>query len=111
MRPLRHGLGLAACLLGSLGALAQPPKADRAIALKARGKPAEVQEARAARVALVIGNGAYAESPLKNPANDARAVTLALKQCGFQVQTLIDAGLPQMEAALRQFGQREHLAD
>jgi hypothetical protein len=33
-------------------------------------------------------------------------VSAALKRCGFQVQTLVDATLPQMEGALRTFGQR-----
>ena len=107
MLPGKRGLGLAAGLLGVLGCLhAQTAKGDRALALKARKAPAAIQEAQEGRVALVIGNGAYAEAPLRNPAHDARAVAAALKQCGFQVQTLVDATLPQMEAALRRFGQQ-----
>ena len=106
MLPANHSLGLVAGILAVLSVAAQTPRGDRALALQARKGTAEPQAVRAARVALVIGNGAYAESPLKNPAHDARAVALALQQCGFQVQTLVDATLPQMEAALRQFGQR-----
>ena len=41
--------------------------------------------ALAARLALVIGNAAYADSPLKNPVNDARAVDKALTGLGFTV--------------------------
>ena len=37
------------------------------------------------RVALVIGNGAYASAPLKNPANDARDMGAALRALGFEV--------------------------
>jgi len=37
------------------------------------------------RVALVIGNAAYADSPLKNPVNDARAMDAKLRQLGFAV--------------------------
>ena len=40
------------------------------------------------RVALVIGNAAYATfKPLKNPSNDATDVATALKQLGFKVTT------------------------
>jgi uncharacterized caspase-like protein len=39
-----------------------------------------------ARVALVIGNGAYQHAePLKNPVNDARAMAATLKSAGFEV--------------------------
>ena len=42
--------------------------------------------AQAARQALVIGNSAYADSPLKNPVNDARAMDAKLRSLGFEVQ-------------------------
>jgi len=35
------------------------------------------------RVALVIGDSEYESAPLKNPVNDADAVSLALKGLGF----------------------------
>jgi formylglycine-generating enzyme required for sulfatase activity len=38
-----------------------------------------------ARVALVIGNASYKDSPLKNPVNDARAVAAKLRGLGFEV--------------------------
>ncbi|MBL8704044.1 MAG: caspase family protein, partial [Rhodospirillales bacterium] len=37
------------------------------------------------KIALVIGNAAYKEAPLKNPVNDARAMAAKLRQLGFQV--------------------------
>jgi hypothetical protein len=43
------------------------------------------------RVALVMGNGAYAHAPpLANPPNDARAVASALETLGFQVTLAVD---------------------
>ena len=37
------------------------------------------------RTALVIGNGAYRDAPLRNPANDARDMAAKLRELGFQV--------------------------
>lgn len=37
------------------------------------------------RVALVIGNAAYAGAPLKNPVNDARIIAAKLQTVGFEV--------------------------
>lgn len=49
-------------------------------------QPAEIPE----RVALVIGNGAYPSSRLKNPTRDAGAVAESLKQLGFEVDLQTD---------------------
>ncbi len=59
-----------------------------------------------ARVALVIGNGAYKESPLANPANDARAMAQALREAGFEVRLLLDADQRSTGTAVREFGDR-----
>ncbi len=56
------------------------------------------------RTALVIGNSAYLRGPLKNPANDARDMAVALKRVGFDVTILTDATQSQMENAVRDFG-------
>lgn len=56
------------------------------------------------RVALVIGNGAYRDAPLNNPANDAKAVTEALSRLGFQVVSGIDLDQQGMAAKIREFG-------
>ena len=42
--------------------------------------------AHATRLALVIGNAAYTDGPLKNPVNDARAMDQKLTTLGFKVQ-------------------------
>lgn len=58
------------------------------------------------RVALVIGNAAYAASPLRNPVNDARAMSARLAALGFDVHTLLDAKKPQMDAAVEALARR-----
>ncbi|HNJ43727.1 MAG TPA: caspase family protein, partial [Acidobacteriota bacterium] len=58
------------------------------------------------RVALVIGNAAYTEAPLKNPVNDARDMAAALREMGFEVTELHNQNFEQMETAIQTFGQR-----
>ncbi len=55
------------------------------------------------RMALVIGNSAYKNSPLVNPANDATLMTGSLKAAGFSVTRLIDADQKTMKRALLNF--------
>ena len=62
------------------------------------------QAASDTRVALVIGNAAYAGAPLLNPVNDARAVGDALQAMGFTVIAVRDASKAQMEAAIARAG-------
>lgn len=56
-----------------------------------------------ARVALLIGNAAYADAALRNPVNDARTIALALKQLGFTVTTRENLKATEMREALRSF--------
>ena len=65
-----------------------------------------VPAAAATRVALVIGNGAYASSPLANPPNDAKLVSRSLTAVGFDVVTVIDADQSTMKRAIKSFGDR-----
>lgn len=58
------------------------------------------------RIALVIGNGNYRSSPLKNPINDASAMGDILKKNGFDVIIKLDANQRQMEQAINQFGKK-----
>ncbi len=58
------------------------------------------------RVALVIGNSAYPDSPLKNPVNDARAMAAALKGLGFDVIARENVTQKQMQRAIAEFGRR-----
>jgi hypothetical protein len=58
---------------------------------------------RAPRRALVIGNSSYKVSPLKNPANDARAMAEALTAMGFDVTLALDLPREPMLAAARAY--------
>ena len=58
------------------------------------------------RVALVIGNGQYKDSPLSNPVNDARAIAQALRESGFAVIVRENTDQKTMLTALREFGDR-----
>ena len=56
------------------------------------------------RVALVLGNSAYAHGGrLTNPANDATAVAQSLRKVGFTVVLQTDLGKNDLEAALKGF--------
>lgn len=56
------------------------------------------------RIALVIGNGKYeGVGMLRNPANDAAAMSATLRKLGFAVTTKIDVDLVQLEDAVVQF--------
>ncbi|HNJ42817.1 MAG TPA: caspase family protein, partial [Acidobacteriota bacterium] len=56
------------------------------------------------KLALVIGNSAYTEAPLKNPANDASDMAVALKQLGFEVMSAINVNQREMKRLIREFG-------
>jgi uncharacterized caspase-like protein len=56
------------------------------------------------RLALVIGNSAYQNAPLVNPANDAKAVGDLFTQAGFTVDSRLDATRDDMLAAIERFG-------
>jgi len=55
------------------------------------------------RVALVIGNSAYVQSPLKNPVNDARAMRDKLKKMDFDVVIRENLKARDIGGALREF--------
>ena len=57
------------------------------------------------RYALVIGNGAYPLSPLRNPTNDSSDIARLLKTLDFVVVHRQNVGLREMETAARNFGQ------
>lgn len=57
------------------------------------------------RLALVMGNGAYAAvSPLPNPAADARLIAQTLQAAGFTVTLALDADQAAMKRAIAGFG-------
>jgi hypothetical protein len=61
---------------------------------------AQAQAPLDVRIALVIGNSAYPNAPLVNPANDARAMGDTLRGLGFTVIELRDAQKTQMAEAI-----------
>jgi tetratricopeptide (TPR) repeat protein len=66
--------------------------------------PSPAQAARRARMALIIGNGAYAHvKALANPANDARAVAKSLRDIGFTVSEGVDLDRAAMQKMTRDF--------
>ncbi|MCM2370209.1 caspase family protein [Aporhodopirellula aestuarii] len=56
--------------------------------------------------ALVIGNGAYHNGALSNPANDARLMDKTLRDLGFAVTTRIDQTQQQMDQEIAEFCRR-----
>ena len=68
--------------------------------------PEPAKPAKLIRLALVIGNAAYKNDRLANPANDAADMAALLKQSGFEVIQHQNASLKEMHLALREFGDR-----
>jgi uncharacterized caspase-like protein len=75
-------------------------------ALGAATGAANAQEGAGARIALVIGNGAYRSAPLKNPAGDGSAVAGMLRGLGYQVTLCQNTSLRELIEALREFSIR-----
>ena len=84
MNYLRHLFNLVVllCLAGTVSVQAQPKES---------------------RVALVIGNGTYKTSPLKNPVNDAKDMAIKLRGLGFVVIERSNLGIRQIGSTLREF--------
>jgi len=56
------------------------------------------------RVALVVGNARYANSPLTNPGKDAKAMAVALREAGFSVTEKYDLRYDSFNRAVTDFG-------
>ena len=63
---------------------------------------------RPTHVALCIGNGAYASSPLRNARNDAEDVAALCGRLGFATELVLDGSLDGMLAAVDAFVHRLH---
>jgi len=59
--------------------------------------------AQSPRLALVIGNTDYKSEPLRNPVNDSRAVSSALRDLGFEVLERENVSQRDLITALQQF--------
>jgi type VI secretion system VasD/TssJ family lipoprotein len=87
--------------------LAAVPRALRAQAAAPASPAAQAALAGATRrVALVIGNGQYAQAPLANPENDARLVGGTLRALGFEVDLQLNLKAREFKRVLRDFGRR-----
>ncbi len=58
------------------------------------------------RVALVVGNDAYTDAPLRNARNDARSMARALEGLGFEVTLVENATRQTLTGAMATFGDR-----
>lgn len=58
------------------------------------------------RLALVIGNSKYPTAPLRNPANDAKAIAGKLRGLGFEVYEFTDLSRNDMIREIRNFGNK-----
>jgi len=58
------------------------------------------------RYALVIGNSNYKESPLRNPANDAKIMAAELSRLKFEVMLYTNVDKVRMKEAIRAFGDK-----
>jgi hypothetical protein len=99
------------CGIVSLQASSQPSTLGEAGALApgeaAAASSTDLPLTYGARLALVIGSGAYAPNGLprlRNAVNDADLMATALEEVGFKVTKITDAGEDQMESAITEFG-------
>jgi hypothetical protein len=60
-------------------------------------------DGRTPRLALVIGNAAYGQQPLKNPTRDASEIATRLERAGFAVTLRLDATRQQFIDAINAF--------
>jgi tetratricopeptide (TPR) repeat protein len=94
---MKKAVTVSAALLGCICAFAQ----DRGLEVRKSNRAGE-----RGRFALVIGNGSYRFSPLRNPVADAKDMAQALSEFGFEVICKTDLGQKEMKEAIRQFGEK-----
>ncbi|MBU0498707.1 MAG: caspase family protein [Gammaproteobacteria bacterium] len=58
------------------------------------------------RIALVVGNAAYKDAPLRNPVNDANDFGARLRRLGFDVSLLLDADRRKLKEGIRDFSRK-----
>jgi uncharacterized caspase-like protein len=71
-----------------------------------------VASLKTTRIALVIGNSAYANLPqLSNPTNDARSIATMLQKIGFTATLVLDASDQTLRREIRTFSKESSNAD
>ena len=68
--------------------------------------PASLVAGAERRTALIIGNGGYSSSPLKNAVNDAADIASNLQRLGFSVILKKNVSHQEMEDAILEFGEQ-----
>ena len=63
------------------------------------------------RVALVIGNGNYKNSPLDNPVQDATEIAQKLRELNFTTSLKTECNIDDMDKALKEFYKKSETAD
>ncbi len=103
----RLGVGPTALLSVLLvaGVAAQTMQAQQGQRTLGRG------EAEGRRIALVVGNDAYRQAPLRNAVNDARAMSGILEDLGFDVERVENGTHQELSAAVTQVAERLRPAD
>jgi len=92
---------LIVCLFGVLSC--QSAGAAASADEHASGQPTKLPQRP---IALVVGNEAYSSDPLRNPVNDARAMSAMLRASGFEVMHHENENRSRMQEAIRDFGHR-----
>ena len=64
----------------------------------------------APKIALIVGNSAYLDSPLRNPVHDANLIEKTLTSLGFEVIKHLDVTQNAFKRAIRDFGDKLELA-
>ncbi len=85
---------------GLAGSILFAPGPALVWAQSSSGGGSAAQLLRLPKIALIIGNSKYKESPLKNPANDAKAIGEALSGLGFDVTLRLDVPKATMDSAI-----------
>jgi formylglycine-generating enzyme required for sulfatase activity len=91
------------CFLVGFGLTGFSYADDRGLKLSSGDNPRGQPEQR---VALVIGNGAYESTPLRNPPNDAQTMGGLLRQLGFDVVEKENLTQKDMKKEIQAFGQK-----
>lgn len=97
--PNRFLLVVAICLLSVLSVAATDTD-QRGLSVSEKNRDSRK------RVALVIGNSSYRSSPLKNPANDAKAMAASLRRLGFDVEEKTNLSYLEMSKSIESFGKK-----
>ena len=73
------------------------------VSLSAQERAISIVPSGDRRVALLIGNDRYADIPLKNAVNDAKAMGVVMKELGFEVEVVANADRRSADRAVDRF--------